>query len=128
MLASAATAAGLPQAQPPVLQADLEPAVTVQGFAFTADQRLANGTQRRIELDLPELRDWRDVLELASLGDPGTYRATFTMGPLEAGRRYFLQLDRVCDRGHHAQRPGPRRCSRLGAWRLPDCCGKARIP
>ncbi len=36
--------------------------------------------------------------ELASLGDPGTYRATFTMGPLEAGRRYFLQLDRVCDR------------------------------
>ncbi len=96
--ADPATAAGLPQAQQAVLQVDLEPVVTIQGFAFTADQRLANGTQRRIELELTELRDWRDVPELASLGDPGTYRAAFTMGPVTAGRRYFLQLDRVCDR------------------------------
>ncbi len=98
MLADAATAAGLSHAAPVVLQADLEPVVTVGGLAFSADQRLPNGTQRLIELELTELRDWRDVPELANLGDPGTYRATFTLGSVAAGRRYFLQLERVCDR------------------------------
>ncbi len=98
MLADAAAAAGLPAAAPAVLAADLEPVAAVHGFAFSADQRLVNGTHRRIELELAELHDWRAVPELANLGDPGAYRTTFTLGPVETSRRYFLQFDRVCDR------------------------------
>ncbi|OQA40479.1 MAG: Glycosyl hydrolases family 2, sugar binding domain [Chloroflexi bacterium ADurb.Bin325] len=81
-----------------MLAADLEPVAAVHGFAFSADQRLVNGTHRRIELELAELHDWRAVPELANLGDPGAYRTTFTLGPVETSRRYFLQFDRVCDR------------------------------
>ena len=80
------------------MRADLEPVITVSDFAFAADQRLVNGTSRRIELKLTALKDWREVPELAALSDPGEYAASFTLAKLDPARRYFLQFERVCDR------------------------------
>ncbi len=80
------------------MRTDLEPVAAVSDFAFVADQRLVNGTSRRIELKLLALKDWREVPELAALGDPGEYAASFTLAKLDPARRYFLQFDRVCDR------------------------------
>lgn len=96
-LADPAAAAELPLAPPPVMAADLAPFAAVSDFAFTAEQRLVNGTRRRIELHLPTLQDWRAIPELATLGDPGEYSATFTLADFDPGQRYFLQFDRVCD-------------------------------
>lgn len=98
MLADPATAAGLLPAPRRILASDLETLSYIGGFSFVAEQRLANGTQRHVELHLPELRDWRDVAELADLGDPGEYTTTFTLESLDPARRTFLQFDRVCDR------------------------------
>jgi hypothetical protein len=97
-LADPAAAQDLPLAPEPVMGADLEPVVTVDGFSLAADQRLANGASRRIELALPGLKDWREIPELATLGDPGEYTASFTLVAPDPARRYFLQLARVCDR------------------------------
>jgi hypothetical protein len=97
-LADGAVAQEFPLAPEPVMGADLEPVVAVEGFSFAADQRLLNGASKRIEIKLPGLKDWRQLPELAALGDPGEYTATFTLAAPDPERRYFLQLDRVCDR------------------------------
>jgi hypothetical protein len=97
-LTDASAAQEAPLAPAPVMAADLEPVSTVDGFSFAAEQRLMNGASRRIEMPLPGLKDWREILELATLGDPGEYTAAFTLASLDPARRYFLQLDRVCDR------------------------------
>ncbi len=100
MLADPASLQDVEAAPEPVMQADLEPVVAARrgDFAFAADQRLVNGAARRIELKMAELKDWREIPELATLGDPGEYSATFTLAQVQPGRRYFLQIDRVCDR------------------------------
>jgi hypothetical protein len=98
MLADRADIQDLEAAPEPILQADLEPVATVRDFAFATDHRLVNATSRRIELTLSGLKDWRKIPELATLGDPGEYIASFKLAKLDSARRYFLQLDRVCDR------------------------------
>ena len=98
LVADPAAAQELEDAPEPVMRTDLEPVTTVSGFTFAADQRLVNGTSRRIELKLTALKDWREIPELAALGDPGEYAASFALAKLDPARRYFLQFDRVCDR------------------------------
>jgi hypothetical protein len=97
MLADPAAAAGLGPAVEPVILANLEPVLKLADFAFTADQRLVNGTSRHIELERIALRDWREIPELAALSDPGKYTTTFRLSTVDRARRYFLQFDRVCD-------------------------------
>lgn len=98
LLTEPAAVQDLPAAPTPVMCEDLEPVVRLGTFSFAADQRLLNGTSRRIEMQLDVLRDWREIPQLAGLSDPGEYSATFALDKVDPGRRYFLQFERVCDR------------------------------
>ena len=93
-----AAAAGLPAAPPELREAQLETVQLIQPFAFTAQQRLADGSQKPIALALPEAVDWRSLPELAGLAGPGAYQARFSIQPVQPGARYFLCFERVCDR------------------------------
>ncbi len=77
---------------------DLKTVRSFDDFSFTAQQRLADGTVKKIELvNIPNL-DWRSIPELTGLGSPGTYQTLFHLENLQPGERYFLCFERVCDR------------------------------
>ena len=61
--------------------------------------RAENGTLRRVELDLDQLADWRDIQALAYCSSPGRYTCCIDLDDdhVQAGLRLTLDLGRVCD-------------------------------
>ena len=91
-------AAALPMAARDLSETDLKTVQELGNFAFSAQQRLVDGSTRPVSLNMPALIDWRSHPELAGLGGPGVYQLSFSVDQIAAGERYFLCFSQVCDR------------------------------
>ena len=81
------------------VESDPPPPLNITDWHLTTTPRAANGTMSRLDLEMEELQDWREIDSLRYCSSPGTYSATLQLAPehLQPGLKLLLNLGLVCD-------------------------------
>jgi hypothetical protein len=82
-----------------VVTADLPEPLALTSWHLTVQHRLMSGEIEPIDIDLPKLKDWREVKHLRYCAGPGTYSTKFELLPkhLAPDVRLLLRLGKVHD-------------------------------